>query len=62
MNNESIKNQINKNLRLKGLNQLHICEILNIKQASVSRKINGKRNWQEWELQELYVNGLIDSI
>lgn len=57
-----IKNQIQRNLRLKGLNQSHISGLLNIKQGAVSQKINGKRNWKDWELQELKKEGIIDSI
>lgn len=62
MDKNKIRDQINKNLRLKGLNQNYISEILNIEQASVSRKINGLRNWQNWELRELQEKGLIESI
>lgn len=50
---EKIKNSIEKNLRMQGKTQSFVCDLLKLKQGAVSQKINGKRKWKDWELEEL---------
>lgn len=59
---EKIKNNIKRNLRMQGKTQSDIADILKITQSAVSLKISGARKWEDWELEELKLNGIYNEL
>lgn len=58
---DEIVKKINIALRIKGEKQNYLCEILKLSKTQISNRMNQKVEFQDFELDMLVDNGLIQS-